>query len=108
MAGKSLRAKGVAGSKVGGQKPETVRVKLTIGRETLRRLKLEAFGRGDVPVGQVVDDLVMEKTQRFVLTDRSKGQSGTEGTTGNLLPSGSDRPEFRQDRPTLGLLSETG
>lgn len=75
------RAKGSrvsAGQSSAGQgKPSRVKVKLSLDPETVRRLKLEAFGR-DCPVGLVVDEMVAAAPRRFVLMDRARGSQGAE------------------------------
>jgi hypothetical protein len=86
-------------------KQDLVKVKLTLGRETARLLRLEAFGR-DVSLGQVVEDLVRSSPRRFVLVDRGvKGSQGIEGSDGSRhstaqSPQGDARP--------LGLVSDAG
>lgn len=81
-----------------------VKVKLSLDRETLRLIRLEAFGR-DCPLGQVVEDLVKASPRRFVLTDRLKGsqvQQGAEGAR-DLLDGGAQRPQGGP--PALGVVS---
>jgi hypothetical protein len=87
------------------QKPELVKVKLTLDRETARLLRLEAFGR-DCSLGQVVQDLVRSSPRRFVLTDRGvKGQGGVEGAGAG---QGSESSAAHGGVRGLGLVSEAG
>lgn len=87
-------------SKVSSQKPDSVKVKLTIGRASYLKLKRHCFGLGDVPLGQVVDQLIEAMPVRFVLMDRGKGGADTSN------PSTATAPESPGTRPALGLHSE--
>lgn len=104
MGGVPKGRRGSKGSGEGPVKPERVKLKLSLDRETVRLLRLEAFGR-DVPVGLVVDELVRSTPQRFVLTDRgSRGAGGTRAAEGHgPLESPGPRGESR----ALGLLSDS-
>jgi hypothetical protein len=98
-------SKGVEGSKPHGPaRPDSVKLKLSIDRETARLLRLEAFGR-DCSLGQVVTELVRASPRRFVLTDRLKGSAGPE-VPGQDRPEGSQRP--RGEAGAFGVVSEAG
>jgi hypothetical protein len=105
MAGVPKVRRGSKGSDNLPTKPERVKLKLSLDRETVRLLRLEAFGR-DCPVGLVVDELVRSTPQRFVLTDRGSrvpgGHRAAEGQGSSEVPGhvGPARP--------LGLLSDAG
>jgi hypothetical protein len=103
---RSQSSKGPKGSSGNSpQKPETVKLKLTLDRETARLLRLEAFGR-DCSLGQVVVDLVRSSPRRFVLTDR--GSKGTLGSDGSGAGQGSGLSEAHGGVRGLGLVSEAG
>jgi hypothetical protein len=85
------------------QKPAKVKLKLSLDRETVRLLKLEAFGR-DCPIGQVLDDLVRATPRRFVLTDRGPRSSAAPESPGQAPAEGPSRA--RGDFPALGVVSE--
>jgi len=101
---RTTATKGPKGNSVGQQqKPETVKLKVSVDRETARLLRLEAFGR-DCSLGQVVTDLVRSSPRRFVLVDRGvKGASGSDGSNG---PMALNVQEARGEARPLGLLSE--
>jgi hypothetical protein len=86
------------------QKPETVKLKVSVDRETARLLRLEAFGR-DCSVGQVIAEMVRATPRRFVLVDRGvKGANGVDGLAGS---SGQNVQEARGEARPLGLLSDS-
>jgi hypothetical protein len=103
---KVTSSKGSKGSTVSQRaQPETVKLKITLDRETARLLRLEAFGR-DCSLGQVITELVKSSPRRFILVDRapkvplgSEGESSAKGSNGH-------EPQ-REARP-LGLLAEAG
>lgn len=105
MAARSVRSKVAAGSRPGeAQKPDSVKLKITVDRETARLIRLEAFGR-DVSLGQVVTDMVRAYPRRFVLMDRNKGAQGSEGQANGPGPGPSSA---RGDGGPLGVVSEAG
>jgi hypothetical protein len=87
------------------KKAETVKLKLTLDRETVRLLKLEAFGR-DCSLSEVVASMVASIPRRFVLTDRgTRGQVGSQGTQLGFPP----RADGAQGEALpLGVVSEAG
>ncbi len=102
------RVKGSQGSKGSPQpdrpRPDVVKLKLSLDRETARLLRLEAFGR-DCSLGQVVAELVKAVPRRFVLVDRARGTQAAEAT-GSPSPPGSQEP--RGGPPAFGVVSEAG
>ena len=79
---------------------DQVRLKITVGRETARLLKLEAFGQ-ESTVGQIVENLVRACPRRFVLVDRSKAVSAPSApaTPSAPRPSAAEPPQEPQERP---------
>lgn len=105
MARKGQGTKGSKGSAdIARVKSDRVVLKLSLDRETVRRLKLESFGR-DVSVGLVVDELVQASPRRFVLMDRARGAQGVE-VPAAVEPSAVLGPVVA--RPALGVVSEAG
>jgi hypothetical protein len=84
---------------------EKIKLKVTLGRETVRLLRLEAFGR-DCSLGQVVEELVRSSPRRFVLVDR--GVKGHQDLDGSRDSTPTNSPAAPGTSRTLGLLSETG
>lgn len=84
-------------------KSDRVVLKLSVSRETARRLKLESFGR-DCSVGLVVDELVGSAPRRFVLMDRAKGAAVVEGPA-TSEGQGPSVPTLH--RAPLGLVAES-
>ncbi len=100
---KSKGSQSPRGSRPGDAlKQSRVKLKLSLDRETVRLLKLEAFGRDLSSVGLVVDELVRSCPRRFVLVDRGRGSSGAESPA---APSPQDRQEPRQGSGPLGVVS---
>lgn len=105
MAAKSVRSKQPAGSRPGdSHKPETVKLKISVDRETARLIRLEAFGR-DVSLGQVVTDMVRATPRRFILQDRAKGSQGSEGGS---VEAGQRGSVAQGGSMALGVVSEAG
>jgi hypothetical protein len=102
---KSRSSKGIQGSRPGEAPAAKLKVKLSLDREVLRLLRLEAFGR-DCSLGQVVEELVRSSPRRFVLTDR--GVRGLPGPEGYSSPSADGVQKARGDVLALGVVSEAG
>ena len=82
-----------------------MKLKLSLDPQTVRLLRLEAFGR-DCTLSQVITEMVRSIPRRFVLTDR--GTKGTVGTETPPLGFTSGASVTHGGTGSLGVVSEAG